>query len=124
MWILIHLAWSGGSVINLKDMGEKKKNWVMDSYAITSEDPNQTPQDVFRVDGATGVALIGFRRTGMSPEFVAAEHPKSLEESETLFLAMRIGTDPNTRYEDKLTRGKLPFWRDKICFVFGCSRII
>ena len=108
--LLTHLAWNEGSVIDLKKIGNQREEktqrpedgrWVLDSYAITSEDPNQTPRDVFRVDGATGVALVGFRRTGTSPEFVPAQHPKSLEEAETLFLALRIGTDPNTRYGDK-----------------------
>ena len=108
--LLLHLAWNEGSVIDLKKIGNQRDEktqrpedgrWVLDSYAITSEDPNQTPHDVFRVNGATGVALVGFRRTGTSPEFVPAQHPKSLEEAETLFLALRIGTDPNTRYGDK-----------------------
>ena len=65
--------------------------WVFDSFAVTSEDPAGKPEDVFREGGGTGVALMAFRRKtreeGLTP------HPRSINETGSIFIAVRLGTD-------------------------------
>ena len=65
--------------------------WVFDSFAVTSEDPNGKPEDVFREGGGTGVALIAFRRETREEGFTPGKHPRNINETGSVFIAVRLG---------------------------------
>ena len=68
--------------------------WVFDSFAVTSEDPNGKPDDVFREGGGTGVALMAFRRNPSREEgLTPAKHPRSIKETGRLYITVRLGTE-------------------------------